>query len=707
MKTPTSSILFIALLSAASIVMAAEQGDSGSAPPVDISKWECKFCAFEAGHSGYVDAGAGYLSDDSFKFGEYTGLTDEGAYLIGDAQYRYRGKNAHYLDLDAQNLGLDSRWMQVEGGRQGKYELFLDYYELPHFISDSAVTPFAGSGNDNLTLPSTWVPAGTTSGMTQLNNSLRQEDIETKRKSLGLGVKFFPGSKWQTAIKGRHEIKEGTQNFAGASLFTATQFLQPIDYVTDELDISATYSGQRFQARVGYYGSIFNDKDDSLTWDNPFAFTGTQDPATKGRLALPPDNQFHQLLASVGYQINKKTRLTADLTAGRGEQDEDFLPYTINPTVAGVQPLPRASLDGRVDTLTAYVRLNSAISERWQFNAAYKYNDRDNKTSQATYDPVITDAFVSPTTRTNLPYSFTENVLNLSADYRIAKRTKGSLGFDYETVDRTFQEVDETKDKTFWGQFRARTQENVDVLLKVAYADRSISDYTAVPEIFPPQNPLMRIYNMADRERLSSVLQVIATPRETLSVGGGFEFARNDYDKSEIGLLDSREASANLDASVQVSKKTNVHFFLNYQLIESKQAGSASFSTPDWFQDEDDTFSTAGIGFKHMLFKDKVGIGADYVLAKSRGDIDVSSTLVPSGAFPDLKTTLNSLKFYVDWRFKQKLSLNASIWYEDYDSDDWQLDGVAPDTISNVLTLGETSPSYDLYFLSLAVRYKF
>ncbi|NIO42681.1 MAG: MtrB/PioB family decaheme-associated outer membrane protein, partial [Burkholderiales bacterium] len=363
-----------------------------------------------------------------------------------------------------------------------------------------------------------------------------QEDIETKRKSLGLGVKFLPGSKWQTVVKGRHEIKEGTQNFAGASVFTASQFLQPVDYVTDELDVSASYLGQRFQARFGYYGSVFNNKDDSLTWDNPFTFTGVQDPATKGRLALPPDNEFHQLLASFGYQINKKTRLTADLTAGRGEQDEDFLPYTINPTVVGVQPLPRTSLDGRVDTLTAYLRFNSVITERWQFNAAYKYNDRDNKTAQATYNPVLTDAFVSPTARVNLPYSFTENVLNLSADYRLAPKAKGSLGFDYEAIERTFQEVDETKDKTFWGQFRTRAQGNVDVLLKLAYADRSISDYTPVPEIFPAQNPLMRIYNMADRERLSSVIQVIAAPRETVSVGGGLEFANSDYDKSEIGL---------------------------------------------------------------------------------------------------------------------------------------------------------------------------
>jgi MtrB/PioB family decaheme-associated outer membrane protein len=702
MKTPTRLILSIVLLSAASSVIGAEKGDAGSSLPVDTSKWACKFCEFETGSSGYVDAGVGYLSDDSFKFGEYTGLTDKGAYFVGDALYGYRDKDGRYVDLDAQNLGLDSRWMQLEGGKQGKYELFLDYYELPHFISDSAVTPFIGSGGDVLNLPAGWVRAGSTGGMTALQGSLQQEDVETKRKSLGLGVRFFPGRKWQSTVKGRHEIKEGTQQIAGSFLFSAAQFLQPVDYVTDELDVSATYSGRRLQARFAYYGSMFNSKDESLTWDNPFTSFVNAD---QGRLALPPDNEFHQLLASFGYQINKKTRLTADLTAGRGEQNEDFLPYTINSTIAGVQPLPRTSLDGRVDTLTAYVRLNSAISERWRFNAAYKYNDRDNKTDQATYTtPVNTDS-VLVTAQTNLPYSFTANTLNLSGDYRIAKSTKGSLGFDYETVERTFQEVDETKDKTFWGRISTRAQDNADILLKVAYSDRSISDYTPVPEV-SPQNPLMRIYNMADRERFSAGVEAIVTPRDTVSISGGFELANSDYDKSVIGLLSSDEFSANVDASLQVSKRTNLHFFFNHQLISSEQAGSSTFSSPNWFQNEDDTFNTAGIGFKHMLVKDKVDIGADYVLAKSQGKIDVQ-TLVPTASFPDLTTRLNSLKFYVDWRLKKKLSLNASIWYEDYESDDWQLDGVAPDTISNVLTLGETSPSYDLYFLSMSVRYKF
>jgi hypothetical protein len=62
---------------------------------------------------------------------------------------------------------------------------------------------------------------------------------------------------------------------------------------------------------------------------------------------------------------------------------------------------------------------------------------------------------------------------------------------------------------------------------------------------------------------------------------------------------------------------------------------------------------------------------------------------------------------YIDYRLKENLSLKGAVWYEDYDTDDWQLDGVQPDTIPTVLTLGETSPSYDLYVVGLSVRYRF
>ena len=56
---------------------------------------------------------------------------------------------------------------------------------------------------------------------------------------------------------------------------------------------------------------------------------------------------------------------------------------------------------------------------------------------------------------------------------------------------------------------------------------------------------------------------------------------------------------------------------------------------------------------------------------------------------------------------RENLSLRAGYWYERYDSQNWMLDGVAHDTIPNVLTFGEQSPRYRMHVITMSVRYSF
>ena len=158
MKISLQLVLLIMFSAQAAVVTAADTSTSSGQGAVDTSQWECKYCAFEQGTSGTLELGLGNVSKDSYKFGEYTGLNEQGGFLIGNAAARLRGKDANYWNVDASNLGLDSRSLSAESGTQGKYRLFLKYDEIPHFISDSAVTPFIGSGGGSLVLPGGWVP---------------------------------------------------------------------------------------------------------------------------------------------------------------------------------------------------------------------------------------------------------------------------------------------------------------------------------------------------------------------------------------------------------------------------------------------------------------------------------------------------------------------------------------------------------------------
>ncbi len=136
--------------------------EAEDAPAVDTSRWACKFCPFEEGFSASVELGGGYVSDDSFKFGEYTGLNQQGAFAVANADARYRNRDGRWLDLSATDLGLDSRSLNIAGGKQGSYRLSFGYKELPHNISDTALSPFLGVGTGSLTLPSGWIPGATT-----------------------------------------------------------------------------------------------------------------------------------------------------------------------------------------------------------------------------------------------------------------------------------------------------------------------------------------------------------------------------------------------------------------------------------------------------------------------------------------------------------------------------------------------------------------
>ena len=699
--TKTSNQLFLlSVLSALSATATAADG-AGQAP-VDTSQWKCEACKFEKGLSGTLDLGVGDVSQKSSKFGEYNGLDKKGAFVIGDGAVRSRGEDGAYWNLNASNLGLHTRFLDAEGGRQGSYKLLFKYDEVLHALSDSAQTPFNGNGGSTLTLPAGF-PAATTAAM-PLAGTLQQVDLGTQRKRLGVGASWTPMSDWEYAVNFRREAREGTKRTAGAFFVNSAQLVEPVDFLTHQMDASASYTGAKWQAKLAYYGSTLRNGNDSLNWQNPFSFLPGFPGAGSGQIALPPDNQFHQVLASAGYQFSDSTRASADIAVGRMTQNDGFLAATQNTTLA-VPGLPRSSLDGRAATLDANLKLSSAVTDRLRLGAAYIYNDRDNQTPQALYSMVSTDMFAGAP-RTNLPYSFTQEKLKLSADYKAWAGTKLFAGFDSDARKRTFQEVDSSHEDTLWGKISSRILDKADLSLKFAHGERRNSGYQVVPGIAPPENPLLRKYNMASRTRETVAARADISLAENVNLGLGLDTSNDDYRDSTIGLLSGRDMNVNGDLSVAFTQDTSLHLFANHQEIKSRQAGSQIFATPDWTGENKDKIDFFGIGLKHVAIKDKLDIGADYARTRSKGEIIVSNGLL-GPAFPDLSTTLDSLKLYATYRLKDNWSLQASYWYERYDTKNWMLDGVAPGTIPNVLNFGEQAPRYSVNVLRLALRYKF
>ena len=669
----------------------------------DTREWTCKTCPYPKAATAVVELGVGHVSSSEARFGDYTGLDKKGAYALVGGELNYRSETGYYANLLASDLGLDSRSLSAQSGRDGVYGLRLGYSEIPRHFGDEGLTPFIGAGSSVLTLPGGFPASGTAT--MPLASTLRPVELGLSAKRFELGASLVGPEHWTWRLQVRHDTRDGTRPSAGSFFATAAQLPLPVDQVTDQFEVSVAYATRALQLNLGYQASRFANGLESLTWTSPF-WTVTPG-ATRGQLALAPDNQFHQVTGSAGYQVLPSVRASADFAIGRSTQDAAFLASTLNPVLAASLPaLSRTSLDGRVDTFNGSVKLSAAPTDTLRINAIYARDVRDNRTAVGTYPAVSTDIFVGPGTRTNQPYSFWQDRFKLHADFRGPDSLRLAAGAEQDNRQRSYQEVVDTRETTLWGRMSLQPRDDLSLALKVAHADRRNSGYGTSIWLDNPENPALRKYNLASRERDSANLRADFTLNEKIGFGLSAEYAADDYSASAVGLNSARNFNLTADMAWAFSERTRVSAFVTHERIRSVQSGSQAFAAADWSANSVDRFEILGLSLKHAAIVDKLDIGADLTVSRSRSDVALT-TLIPEPALPTQKTAVDSLKLHATYKLKDNISLTGSWWHERYDAQDWQLDGLLPSTVVNLLALGQPAPSYRVNVLRLAVRYRF
>ncbi len=651
--------------------------------------------AFTRAFMGEVDLGLGYVSDDSFAFGRYSGLEQEGPYLMADFHLRLRPGRPDYLFARGKNLGLNARSVLFKYGKQGNYDTFFSYDQLPNFTVDTAETPFVGVGSSDLTY----------------TNVVRGLNLETERKRLGAGFTYRPDRHWSASLSMRREVKEGTGVIGGALLDAgagagfgnsfAALLPQPIDYVTNLVDLTLGYVNKRYQWQLAYHLSLFENEVESLTWDEP-TDTAT---AREGRLALPPSNQFHQLTFSGAYGLTDTTRLTGLLSTGWMFQDETFLPFHVGGTLA---ELPRTSLDGEVQVHAAKIGVTTRPMRRLSLSANYRYDERDNNTPQAEYDYFPLDSSVpSGAPVTNQPLSYKKHKFDADANYRFSRRVKAGLGYEYRKTKREFSDVEENDEHTVEARLKVAPIDTLDLSLKLARMERDASDYQA--EIFG-QNSLLRKYYLADETQDKVGVVISYMPHQSVTLGLSADLIKDDYHETQIGLTEADRQSYTLDISYVPREDWLVYGFYTLERNEASQLGSSSdaVETPDWQVDFDDDVDTFGVGVKVTGIKNKWDLGVDYVYMDGESDIRLFDSGVPTSfPYPTLNNRLHTIKLYAQYRLRKNLDFKLTFLHEAYDSTDWALDGLESDSVTDLVLLGDESPDYDNNVVIGSIRYRF
>jgi len=699
------------------VIVAALLGAGTAAGPValaqempDFDQWQCRFCPFpEAGVEGSLGASVLHVSEDSARFGDYTGLDEKGGYINADADVTYRAEGGYAASVDARNVGLDSRSIDLRAGRQGSWVVDLSWDELPRRLDDSGRTVYSGLGSDTLSLPTGWVRGNFTFDLAALDASLRDFTLGWDRKTTGIGVEVVQSQRLRYEAEWTRQTKEGRGLTWGNFLGVAHDLVKPLDYQTDQVDAALIYAGSGWNVRVGYYGSFFSNKDTALTWDNPF------NGPDRGRSAQAPDNRYHQGQISGAYRFSTwDTSLNASYARGRMEQTDALLQYTVNPAIMA-PALPLQEFDGRADTTHANLRLTSRPADRLRLSAEYRYSERDNQSGQYDWATVQADAF------TTLPfmnpvYSFENRDLSLMADYRFSRMLHGSAGWQQKVRERDYQNVDRTEEDIFWGQLRFRPMSELSLSFRGETSSRDASDYQAIPGTGAgaEQNPLLRKYYQADRDRNLAQIQADFTPATRVSLSVRYERADDRYDESLVGLISSEYDQISAEANLQVWKALVMTAYFSRDNYDSVTVGAGSFAVPNtappnWQGRTEDRHDVQGVALSWPgLVDGKLDLRADWMRADTTGDIDIVNPLgSAANPFPTLRSKLTGTELMADWHLNPRWSLNLGWRWEKYSADDWSKDGVGPATIANVLTFGSQTLDYDVNIFLLGFKYNF
>lgn len=699
-----------------------------------------------------VTVGLYYLDDDSYHYGKYSGLTNDGAEALVDFRIDKRPKwdsdDTLRWSLQGWRLGLDSRRIEFKFNDQGTQSLTADYREMPNNRFGDGLTPYLGVGSDTLTLPASWEIApgsSDTGGFLTLQENLVNLQIDTKRRRLDLSYERKLGRSLNMAVDYRHETKKGVRTIGGIfgnfpDNARSVILPAPVDYNTDNIEAMFNYGTARVQFGLGVYASFFNNDKPALTWQNAFGreqgwANGVSFPGAQGRLALEPDNSYVQFKSYGSMNLTPSTRISADVAFGQMEQDEDpLLPFTVNPNLVVHTPVPFTSLDAKIDTTMINVRLTTQLQRRLNLALNYHYDDRDNKTPRAVY-PFIggdsQDQRADQVGRINLPFSYRKETGDAVATYRFAHGIRIKGGVEYADYNRDYSEVSNSDEYTWLAGIKFSGLETAAFSFDYRNSNRDVDTYIGnapLIESFLPgviaedgfeNHPLLRKYYLTDRDRDEFRFRADVFPLPEFNIGLSGSYFKDDYDEGFFGLNDAKIRSGTIDFGWNPMANVSLTAYYTREEYDASQS-SLAFSNriqaqdPDriWFADTDDNVDTYNVSLAFSDIGANQGwkgfsLGFDYTYSKTASLINVTAATLTTAPLPELTSRLLAIGAWGSLDIGERSSIRLSIENGELDSTDFALDNVLPNTLSDVLTLGESAANYNIILITGSYTYRF
>lgn len=698
-----------------------------------------------------VTVGLYYLDHDSYRFGKFSGLTDEGFYALADFRVEKRPEwnsgDTQRWRVQGWRLGLDSRRLLFEYKDPVKQTFKADYREIPNNRFSDGQTPYLGAGSSTQTLPANWEVApgsSSTAGFLNLQESLVNLKVDTKRRWMDLSYGVKLGQNWNLAIDYDYIAKKGERTIGSIFGYTggnprAVILAAPVDYKTNNIEAMFNYATARAQFGVGMYASFFSNGENSLVWQNAYGrqsqwAPSVEYPGSQGALGLEPDNSYWQFKAYGAINFSHSTRLSADASFGQMKQNDALMPYTINPDLIVDTPVPLTSLDAKVDTTMFNVRLTSQLARPLGVAINYHYDDRNNKTPREVYPYIGGDSQNQrpyDEGRINLPYSYTKQKADAIITYRVGGGTRLKGGVEYFDTSRDYSEVSNSNEWAWLAGVKFGGLETASFNFDYRNSSRDIDQYignaplleSTVPGTEPEDawenHPNLRKYYETDRDRNEFRFRSDVFPSPQWNLGLALSYFRDDYDEGFYGLNDAKIISGTIDLGWYPTESVALTAFYTKEKYQANQS-SISFSNEagafnpnnNWWAKTTDKVNTWNVS---LTFSDigadqgwkKFDMGFAYTYSDTNGIIDVTNVAENTKPLPALVDKFASFGAWAMLNVSDSSNIRLAIENTRLKSADFALDNVETNTLANVLLLGESAANYNVLLISGSWTYQF
>jgi MtrB/PioB family decaheme-associated outer membrane protein len=667
---------------------------------------------------GRVDVGfrGDHIKGDEARYNRFRDLR-QGAFLDN---FKLEKETPSWFFLgEARNVGYRDQRFAGEFESIGRLKTSFSWDQIPLYISRDTRSLQTDLGNGILGIDDAIQQAVQNSGTQALSTfsnavqSAKSFDMKSRRHVADFDFTYTANKDVDVVFNVRNTQRDGyhLQSFGllsspGGGI--SQELGIPMDTRTTDVKAAVEFANIRGLLSAGINASWFDNRIPTVQFDNPLRATDISAGPSKGLAVMWPSNSFVSFVANGGYKLPARTRAMAAISVGRANQNEPLAAPTIN-TALVAPPLERTSAEARADVVSMIYGLNSKPIENLWLNARYRFYDYSNKTPHFAAQQLVGDWSLGTALWETEPLSVTRHTLDLDASFTPFNYLAFGAGYGREDAKRTFRVFDQTEEDVFRVSVDSTGNEFATLRLKYEFSKRKGSGFEEHLLDEVGEQPDMRHFDIADRDRSRVTGVLTVTPVGWLAVYGSLGTGHDDYKNTGFGLRDNKNNTYGV--GFDLTPRDTVSFGLSYDREKytanqysrtAVPAGTASGPNEffdarrDWWTDSADRVETvtASLDLLKAIPKTDIRLAYDisdgeatYVYGTRPDAPRVTITGVESAVpipqqLAPIKNRLTGGRADCQYFVRSNVAIGVAYWYDAYRVEDRALSPTTIDTLN-------------------------